>query len=51
MVKWKINYKDTASHGETRTVRYEGECSEEQVIDFFGLNNADVEWYKVERID
>lgn len=51
MVKWRIDYRDTASRGETRTVRYEGECSEEQVIDFFGLHNDDVEWYKVIRID
>ena len=48
MPTYKIYYKDQLSKGHICTTMYCGNKTEEEIIEFFGLNNSDVEWYKVE---
>lgn len=45
-MKYIIEYKEVGSD-RARTTTYEGDKSEEYVIDFFGLNNPDIEDYKI----
>lgn len=47
MNKYIIKYKEVGSD-RIRTTTYEGTHNKEYVIDFFGLNNDDVEWYDIE---
>ena len=50
MRKYRIRYKEVGRSrmGETT---YTGPLSEEGVIEFFGLDGDDVEWYTIEEID
>lgn len=50
MKKYKITYKEV-SRPTPRTTYYSGDKSKEYVIEFFGLNEPGVEWYKVELIN
>lgn len=47
--KYKILYREAGKKhiGETT---YSGPLSKEGVIDFFGLEGDDVEWYEVEEV-
>ena len=47
--KYKIYFRETGKKhiGETT---YSGPLSKEGVIDFFGLDGDDVEWYEVEEV-
>lgn len=49
MRKFKVRFKEVGKSriGETS---YTGPLSEEDVIKFFGLDDDDVEWYKIEEI-
>lgn len=46
MNKYIIKYKEVGSD-RIRTTTYEGPHNKEYVIDFFGLNGSDIEWYDV----
>ena len=48
MTKWKITYIDTKSRGRKNTTYYEGSCTRQFIIDFFGLNQPDVLWFNIE---
>ena len=50
MKKYKITYKEV-NRPNSATTTYEGTMSEAQVIEFFGLNEPEVEWYKIETIN
>lgn len=50
MKKYKIIYKEIGKP-KPGTTYYTGYKTEAQVIEFFGLNEPDVEWYKVELIN
>ena len=47
---WKISYRDSMSGGAWRSTFYYGEVSREFIIDFFGLDRADVYEYKLEQL-
>lgn len=46
MSKWVIKYKEV---GKDRigTCSHSGNLSKEEVIEFFGLNEPDIEWYEI----
>lgn len=46
MHKWKVEYRETGSD-RVRSTTHTGYLSREEVIEFFGLNGNDVEWYNV----
>ena len=48
MCKYKVSYVDTKSHGKVNVTYFEGNACESEVIQFFGLKNSDVLWYRVE---
>lgn len=49
MNKFKVRYREVgrSSIGETT---YSGPLSKEEVVEFFGLDKGDVEWYEVEEV-
>lgn len=47
MTKWKIEYIDIHSGGRKNTTYHYGFLTRHQVIKFFGLDRADVLWFKV----
>lgn len=49
MNKYKVRYREVGSDliGETT---YSGPLSKEEVVEFFGLDKGDVEWYEVEEV-
>lgn len=49
MRKWKVEYIETGRKG-TRSTTHTGNLSKEEVIEFFGLNEPDIEWYNVYEI-
>jgi hypothetical protein len=46
MSKWIISYIEVGS-GKVRTTTHSGNKTKEEVIEFFGLNESDIEWYDV----
>lgn len=50
MTKWRIDYIDTVSEGRKNTTYHYGNLTDDEVIEFFGLNRSDVIWYKVSLI-
>jgi hypothetical protein len=46
MAKWQIKYKE---YGKDRisSCSHSDNKNQEEVIEFFGLNGPDVEWYKI----
>lgn len=46
MSKWIINYIEVGS-GKVRTTTHSSNKTKEEVIEFFGLNESDIEWYDV----
>lgn len=48
MTTWKITYIDTKSGGRKLTTYYTGDYTKWQIISFFGLNEPDVVWFKLE---
>lgn len=48
--RYRIRYADKQSHGSERITYFDGDVSESEVIDFFGLRKSDVYWYKVEKM-
>ena len=48
MTKWKITYIDSKSRGKKLTTYYTGNFSRYQIIEFFGLNQPDCYWFKLE---
>lgn len=49
MRHWKIIIKETGRPKPIET-QHHGNLDRQGVIDFFGLDNCDVEWYKIEEI-
>ena len=49
MNKYKVRYREVGRSriGETT---YSGPLSKEEVVEFFGLDKGDVEWYEVEEV-
>lgn len=49
MKTFQVEYKEyTANH--IGTTSYTGDCTENDVIDFFGLNEPDIEWFNITEI-
>lgn len=48
MKKYKIYYKEVGR--EPRHTTHEGLKTPEELVEFFGLNEPDVEWYKIEEL-
>lgn len=48
---WRVKYIDKYSGGNVSTTVYYGDITEEQLIEFFGLRNEDVYWFKCERVE
>lgn len=50
MKKYRIRYKE---FGRSRTgeTTYSGPLSEGEVIEFFGLDGDDIEWYEIEEVE
>ena len=48
MTKWRITYIDKLSRGHKRTTYYYGSVTRQFIIEFFGLNQPDVLWFKIE---
>lgn len=49
MKHWKITIKETGRPKPIVT-EHHGNLDEQGLIDFFGLTESDVEWYKIEEI-
>ncbi len=50
MVTWKITYIDTKSRGKRCTTYHTGHFTRQQIIEFFGLNQPDVLWFRIEQV-
>lgn len=51
METWKATIKEVGSE-RLLTPTYTGEnVTKKFLVDFFGLENPDVEWYKIERVE
>ena len=50
MKKYRITYKEVGKP-KPSTTYHTGNKTEAQVIEFFGLDEPEVEWYKVELIN
>lgn len=48
MKKYKIYYKEWGREPSSTT--HEGFKTPEELVEFFGLNEPDVEWYKIEEV-
>lgn len=48
MAKYKVTFKE--SYMPHEVVRTAEALSREQVIDFYHLDDSDIEWYKIEEI-
>ncbi len=46
---WKIKLKERTT-GQILTPEYIGYKDREKVIEFFGLENQDVEWYEIDEV-
>lgn len=49
MNKWKIEFDE--GDGVIRTTYHSGNYSEQEVIEFFGLDESDIFWYKVTKLN
>lgn len=47
MKTWKITIKEVGNPRELHP-SYTGDVDRDFIIEFFGLNESDVEWYKIE---
>lgn len=45
-MKWIVKYREVGSD-RIRTTTHSGNKSKEEVIEWFGLNGNDIEWYEV----
>lgn len=45
-MKWIVKYKEVGSD-KIRTTTHSGNKSRYEVIEFFGLDESDIEWYEV----
>lgn len=50
MTTWKIQYIDTKSNGKRLTTFHTGSLTRYEIIKFFGLDQPDVLWFKIERV-
>lgn len=48
MATWKIYYKDKMSNGQLCSTMYSGTMTRSEIIEFFGLNQPDCYWFKLE---
>ena len=48
MADWKIYYIDSHSHGKVCHTYYSGNMTRAEIIEFFGLNQPDCYWFKLE---
>lgn len=48
-ITWEIIYKEV-NRPRPNTTSYTGYKTREEVIEFFGLEEPDVEWYEIEQI-
>lgn len=46
MKKWVVKYKEVGSD-RIRTTSHSANKTEEEVINFFGLNESDIDWYEI----
>lgn len=49
-MKYLIKYREVGCNC-TKSTTYIGKLSREEVIDFFGLDGADISWYEVTPIE
>lgn len=49
-MQYIIKFKEVGKQNVLQTSYSGKEVTEEYLIEFFGLNNPDVEWYKIEKI-
>lgn len=49
-VTWEITIKEVDKKEPFKTTHI-GNLTKKEVVDFFGLEEPDVEWYKVEQVD
>lgn len=45
-MKWIVKYREVGSD-RIRTTSHSGNKSKEEVIEWFGLNGKDIDWYEV----
>ncbi len=50
-MKWIVLYKERGNEPSFCSHQGDNLTTEEQIIDFFGLNGADVESYQIERVE
>jgi len=50
MAEWKVEYKEVGSD-KIRTTYHSGNKSKEYVVEFFGLDDANIEWYNVTEVE
>lgn len=46
MKKWIVKYRENGSD-RIRTTSHTGNKTRQEVIDFFGLNESDIDWYEI----
>lgn len=47
---WKVTIKEVGNSTPLVT-KYYGTLDRQGIIDFYGLNNPDVEWYRIEQCE
>lgn len=50
-MKYQVDFIDSTSRGQVKTTYITGDFDEDYVIDFFGLEDPDVEWYEITVVD
>lgn len=51
MKTYKITYADDLSGGAERSTFFSGTKTRQEIIEFFGLRNPDIHWYKIEEVN
>ena len=47
---WKVRFIDKMSHGKVGETSISGDYDYDDVVEFFGLNKPDVNWYEVTEV-
>ena len=51
MKGWKLTIKEVGNAKPLETLNLNSDMTRNEVIEFYGCNEPDVEWYKIERIE
>ena len=51
MTKWKIEFIDKWTCGNVKTIYHTSDKSEQEVIKELELDNPEVEWYKISKVN